>query len=291
MAIARPGDGIQGAILGPLKTRAFGLLRRGDRDVMWTIPGLGLGNFLYQWLWAHAGQQQGLDRRVLEQPEMREWYDVFPGVRERLIVPRAQVRLTDRRTAGSYSTFGDNSPGEIDAFARDLLLSAPVFADALPAPEASTEVVLHIRRGSYYTDPSLRRYYGMDVPGYLRVALEGSTRQDGQIERLTVLSNDQAWCRDQLGWLGEFAGTVRHGDPSASAAEDFRDLALARRSVLGNSTFAYWAGYLSNVIHGDNHAQVWAPLFHIRETKWQAVQLDPRWSIVADIPGGWEEKA
>ena len=112
-------------------------------------------------------------------------------------------------------------------------------------------MVLHIRRGSYYNDLSLRRYYGMDVPGYLRVALEGSTRQDGPIDRITVLSNDQAWCHGtSSGGLGKFAGTVRHGDPSASAAEDFRDLALARRSVLGNSTFAYWAGYLSNVIHG-----------------------------------------
>ena len=291
MAIARPGDGRQGSLLGPVKSTAFGLLRRGRRDVMWTIPGLGLGNFLYQWLWAHAGQQRGLDRRVLEQPEMREWYDVFPGVRERLIVPRSQVRLTDRRTAGSYSIFGADSASEIDAFARDLLLTAPVFEQALPATDTSAEVVLHIRRGSYYTDPSLRSFYGMDVPGYLRTALEGATGQDGPIECITVLSNDQVWCRDELGWLGEFATTVRYGDASATAAEDFRDLAVARRLVLGNSTFAYWAGYLSNVIHRDNHAQVWAPLFHIREANWQAVQLDPRWSIVADLPGGWEEKS
>lgn len=260
---------------------------------MWTIPGLGLGNFLYQWLWAHAGQQQGLDRRVLEQPEMRDWFDVFPDVRERLVLLPSQVKLTDRRTAGSYSTFGAQTASEIEAFARDLLLSAPTFADELgvrPPERRDGELVIHVRRGSYYDDPSLRNYYGMDIPGYLRTALAGSVGQDGPIQRLTVLSNDQLWCRTELGWLGDYADGVRYGDPVASAAEDFRDLAIARRSVLGNSTFAYWAAYLSNVIHGDNHSLIWAPLFHIRERQWRADQLDPRWSIVADIPGGWEEK-
>lgn len=56
-----------------------------------------------------------------------------------------------------------------------------------------------------------------------------------------------------------------------------------------NSTFSYWCAYISNVLHRDNYAEVYAPWFHARTIDGgRAYQLDPRWSVITDIPGGWD---
>jgi hypothetical protein len=115
-----------------------------------------------------------------------------------------------------------------------------------------------------------------------------SITADGPVDLLRVVSDDPGWCRLKLGFLAEHAARVEHLEPGRPH-DDFRALASARRLVLANSTFSYWGAYVSNVLHGDNHAQVWAPWFHRRDIReGRAWHLDPRWSVVRDLPGGWD---
>ena len=149
-----------------------------------------------------------------------------------------------------------------------------------------------MRRGDYYSVARFRGMYSFDVAEYLRVAVAESVTADGPVGLLRVVSDDPDWCRLKLPFLAEHAGRVEHLDAGQTVGrphEHFRTLASSRRLVLANSTFSYWGAHVSNVVQADNHAQVWAPWFHRRDIDGgRAWHLDPRWSVVRDIPGGWD---
>lgn len=289
---ARPTDGADRPF-GDLLARMLGVVRRGPREVFWTLPGLGLGNFLYHWMWAASGRDGGLQRAVLRRSESDPWVSVFPAVAD-LLIDRRDVRLTDQRATAPMSNFGEDfTEDELATFVRERLLTAPLFADVAErvlASDQTDELVVHVRRGSYYQYPDLARRYGMDTPSYVRLAVDQAAAER-TIPSIRVLSNDLTWCRENLGWLASFSPVVHFGGAGTSAAEDFRDLAVARRLVLSNSTYSYWAGYVSNVLHeGNNNSEVWAPLFHMRGGRdWRSRHLDPTWRVVAELPNGWED--
>ncbi len=88
------------------------------------------------------------------------------------------------------------------------------------------------------------------------------------------------WLADQCEAL-EFENTAQ--PPEVHLAM----LSNAPRLILANSTFSYWGGYLSSWRFG-SPARVVAPWFHIRtDLGGAAWQLDPRWSVVEDIPSNW----
>ena len=103
-----------------------------------------------------------------------------------------------------------------------------------------------------------------------------------------MVSDDVAWCRANLTWIGDSA-EVSFAPDADTPVEDFTTLATARRLVLTNSTFGYWAAHLSNGLYGDNHQHIVVPWFHDR-TMWSGASyhLNPAWTVVRDIPGGWD---
>lgn len=107
-----------------------------------------------------------------------------------------------------------------------------------------------------------------------------------------VVSDDVPWCQEHLGpRLGARQVPVTYVTPEDTPGDHLAYLAGARRLILANSSFSYWGAYLSNVRHQDNHALVVSPWFHARladGTPYGAIQLDPRWTVVTEIPGGWE---
>lgn len=251
-----------------------------------TPAGLGFGNFLYLWLRAHAEQDRGHDYRVVRVPGMEPWLDVLPSIRERLLVDRSAVRPWDRRDPSWNQRFGvDFSRDELDGFIRRHLLGSRLAQPLDVAPR----LTVNIRRGDYYSVPHLRGRYSFDIPAYLEVALEAAVRAEGPIERILVVSDDVAWCRVRLEQLfHQWAKTVDYQAPSSTPQEDFRAVATSQRIIGTNSTFSYWAGYVSTVLYGAQ-SHVIVPAFHARHIDGgRAYQLDPGWEIVHDIPGGWD---
>jgi hypothetical protein len=130
------------------------------------------------------------------------------------------------------------------------------------------------------------------VVEYVRVAVELAAEMK-PVRSILLVSDDLDWCRLKLGRLSEVA-PLRFPPAGASVIEQLALLATARRLVLANSTFSYWGGYLSNRVQvghggGPNYADVIAPRFHNRQVRGGAAwQHDPRWSVVEDIPGGWD---
>lgn len=267
-----------------LRAAALGLVRRGPRTVIWTEPRLGLGNFLYHWLQVFKLREAGRDAVALEIEEMEPWLALFPEIQHDYTVRRDDVRLTDHRATGFFQGWGVHYwPEHVERFAEFVLRQTTLQIDADTDAE---RVVVNVRRGDYF-EPSFASRYAFDQVAYLRVGLDRAQQVGGPVERVHVVSDDIAWCRTALGWLSDQCDLTFATD-TPTPAEDFATLAGARRLVLTNSTFGYWAAHLSNGLHGDNHQHVVAPWFHDR-TMWSgaAYHLNPAWTVVRDIPGGW----
>lgn len=231
------------------------------------------GNWLYLWLDAHTRTCLGDPTLVLAAPGMASWLDAFPALAS-LTITRDQLRFHDRRewsSASPHQRFGDD-------FDRD---SLDDFVRAAIVPhvevDSSDEIALHVRRGDYYRDAGFRALYGIDVLRYLRAALPHVAPGD----RAVVFSDDPQWCRQNVEpVIRESVARVRYAE--GDAISDFRALAGHRRIVGTNSTFSYWAGYTSGVLHDD--ARVVMPRFHARMEGWvTAPQLDPRWTAIEGL--------
>jgi hypothetical protein len=267
-----------------LRARALGVVRRGPRTVLWTEPHLGLGNFLYHWLQVSKLRESGQEVVALRIGEMEPWLPYFPEIDRDYTITRDEVRLNDRREPGFFQGWGVNYwPEHVERFVDFALRQT-----TLPVrPDPDTErVVVNVRRGDYF-GASFARRYAFDHEAYLHVALDRASRVGAPVRRIHVVSDDIAWCRTALTWLGDNA-EVTFAAAGPTPADDFATLAGARRLILTNSTFGYWAAHFSNGLYGDNHQDVVAPWFHDR-TMWSGAsyQLNPAWTVVRDIPGGW----
>jgi hypothetical protein len=245
-------------------------LRRGDRTVILTPSGgMRFGNWLYLWQEAHQRTAAGSPTVILEQPGMQPWFEEFPALRV-LTVPRSAIRISDRR---------DRDPRKRNRFGVEFTRESlyRFVAECLAPyvePDVSGTLVVNVRRGDYYVGAAFRDKFGFDQLGYLREALERA----GAASRILIVSDDERWCRDNVGLLAhEQAAIVDYvpADPRAN----FRAVAAASRIVGTNSTFTYWAAYTAGVVHHD--PQVIMPAFHARGVEGgRAVQLDPHWIAV-----------
>jgi len=250
---------------------------------------MGLGNVLYLTLWAFQGRAAGGRHAVLRSRVLDRWLPIFEGLAD-YSVSREDVRLTDqrvqpwRREADGRAWFGFD---QLDAFVLGAGLDDSVGRHAadLGVVPRSDQLTLNVRRGDYYDNPEYRADFGFDVEGYLRHAVPLSLDRDGAVRRVRVVSDGVDWCRAHLSWLDDLVDEVSYAEPG-SPERDLLEVASSPRLVITNSTFSYWAAYLSNAIHG-HHEQTWAPRF-FRRTGPPTTDLDPRWTIVEDLPGGWD---
>jgi hypothetical protein len=218
---------------------------------------------------------------------MEPWLERLPLVREQLVITSRDVRIWDRRESGYYMVFGEDfTRPELHAFIGECLVGSPLLGTPLPRPEV---VTVNVRRGGYYSKPVLRGLYGFDILGYLEVALPRVMAAGQEVDTIRVVSDDIDWCMLKLdAILRRFAPSIEYAPRTDSPQENFRLVAGAMRLVSTNSTFTYWAGFVSNVLFGsDSHVVV--PIFHARHLEGgRARGIDPNWDIVEDIPGGWD---
>ena len=279
-AIAAPLEGLRAAV--------------GRRNVNWTPEFMGFGNHLYLWCWAHSGPADRQHRVVLMTEKMRYWAQHVPAFARDRIVERGDVSFLDRR--GHYWAENEKYTGDPrgftqesrDAFVTEVLLPSPLLQGVRDTPYANDDViVVNVRRGDYYSD-WFRPQHGFDVEGYLHIAIPSAIAQDGPASRIHVISDDLAWCRERLVWLGDH-GRLTFADPAEGPASNFVDLSSARRLVMTNSSFSLWAAFVSSTLHGDNDRKIWVPAFFQRlYGPGRCYEYDQTWSFVDELPGGWQ---
>ncbi len=253
--------------------------------MLWTERKIHLGNFLYHWMRAYTRQEEGARVYALRTPEMGPWLDAFPTLADRLLVSRGEVRLTDRREVGFFQAWGiDYTPEELERFAGALLQDATL--PLARRSDADQRIVLNVRRGDYFGTYADR--YAFNQIAYLRLALDRALLLGGPADTVHVVSDDIMWCRDNLQWITESVDELRFSSPEPTPHDDFVQLATARRLILTTTSFGYWGAHLSNALYGDNEDLVVVPWFHVRRV-WSGASylLNPAWSVVRRIPGGW----
>lgn len=238
-------------------------------------------------MWAWRGRRDGRERSVLVTAKMRPWLDVFPALRS-LVVERAGVGFRDPRVSATgvdYGRYGvDYDRTDLEQFIAEFLTSPLYERHAMPADA----LVINVRRGDYYSVPEHRGMFGFDQVAYLRESLTASVAQQGRPGRLHVVSDGLDWCRTKLTWLEDETEALTFASPEDGPEVNFAHVATASRLIMTNSTFTYWAGYVNSARRPENAGSLWAPRFFHRGLNGRSHHLDPRWSVIEDIPGGWD---
>jgi hypothetical protein len=110
--------------------------------------------------------------------------------------------------------------------------------------QTSAAVCLHVRRGDY-VEGSASASMGFVGEAYYRAADQALRNQLGCEPTYFVFSDDIDWCRRELRWLG--AETIFVDDVYAGrdAAHELHLMSLGANFIVPNSTFAWWAAWLS----------------------------------------------
>lgn len=278
---------VPGALVG-VKGRIQRVLRtvRDRSPVTFNLPpesGIGVGNMFTYWLWAHQARLRGEQAHVLATEAMAPWLSHFPRLQE-LTAPAGRMKLWQQRVHDFDQRFPADDRAALESFIRTYLLAAERFRGE-PDPVDGL-LTVNVRRGDYYSSPKFRPLYSFNIPEYVQAAVTGANEQL-PVTSVAVVSDDPQWCRENLGFLSDY-GPVGYQSPQDGPIDNLVQLSRAGRLVLGNSSFSYWAAYISNTWHDGGHELTWAPWFHCRRfLDGAAFQLDPRWSVVEEIPSRW----
>ena len=142
---------------------------------------------------------------------------------------------------------------------RQLWLNPP----RLSSRGESTTVAVHVRRGDYVGN-SLHEVCGVE---YYRSAMDW-VRSSLDDPRFMVVSDDRPWCRER------FTESDVEISPDGNEIDDFRVLLGGDAFVIPNSSFSWWAAWLTTrslVVCPSRwlHGQVW----EIAPSSWKC--LDP----------------
>lgn len=268
------------------RAKSWGLGKvRDGRPVAWVPPVMNLGNLLTVGRWAYQGDLADDERYVLVRPEREQAMSLFPELRRRYFLRPDQIRFTDQRLL----------PWLTDGYPRDHLSVVPRYVQECLLPgsplmeidgDVSDALVVNVRRGEYYSDPVVRKYFGFDVASYVHVAVEQSVASNGTPARIHVVSDDVGWCRNHLEPFLQRISPVSYG-AHKNPALDLATLIAAPRLVLANSTFSYWGGFIGDVLAPSR--EVWVPWLFCRSMDGgdSRGQISPEWNVVSEIPGGW----
>lgn len=133
-------------------------------------------------------------------------------------------------------------------------------------------VSVHVRRGDFVSDPDSARRFGALEPGYYERAAAAISERIAN-PRFHVFSDDPEWCAEHL----ELPGTTEIVSGGNAAHEDLALMAACRHSIVSNSTFAWWGGWLGE----RPDSMVVAPERCFRDPALEWVGLMPgRWQLV-----------
>jgi len=211
----------------------------------------------------------------------RQWRRLLPYYRRRLVIEQRQFaydpRLLQVRSDAYLRGYWQNEKyfapiGEV--LRAELTLKAPLSpasANVAAEIDRAEAVGVHVRRGDYAKDPQIRERHGLvSLEYYQRCARQILDEHPRAV--FYVFSDDPAWVADHLD-LGGPRFLVDHNGPE----HDFEDLHLlsrCRHFIIANSSFSWWAAWLSTA----PGKLVYAP------RRWQASN---EYDTSDVVPAGW----
>jgi len=248
----------------------------------------GFGNQLFYYFHVERLQRSGVEAFAVTSESGRHWLDHFPAIRESLTRERTEVRFFDRIDATDWNAIGafgvHYSRDDLTRFVSDYLLPAHAVRHAEQSPRTLT---VNVRRGDYYSNSSVRGILGFDQPAYIAAAMERYLTERAAPAAIRVISDDPVWCSIRLSLLSDYTHDLTFNEPNSRPIDDFHAVASSKDLIITNSTFSVWAAHICKLL-GKDESLVIAPAFGTRPHVGRWVPLDPEWTIINDIPGGWD---
>lgn len=135
-------------------------------------------------------------------------------------------------------------------------------------------VCIHVRRGDYANDSKTRDYHGLCSPDYYEQATRQLCRKVVS-PHFFVFSDDMEWTRNMIKLPGPT--TFVDHNPLKNAFEDFRLMCKCRHHIIANSSFSWWAAWLSE----HDEKTVFAPKKWFNKNNLNTKDLIPeKWSTL-----------
>jgi hypothetical protein len=143
------------------------------------------------------------------------------------------------------------------------------FEQYLDQIKASQSVSIHVRRGDYVNDPHTQSIHGTCDLNYYKKAIEfiGSKVKS---PTYFIFSDDIDWCVQNFDFLKD---KVYIGK-TTSALEDFQLMRNCQSNIIANSTFSWWAAWLTSKQNNSLAAEVVLPSRWLKNTLTKNLNLN-----------------
>ena len=125
-------------------------------------------------------------------------------------------------------------------FRRDVVEKGAATAKEIESSRIPT-LAVHVRRGTYLSDPGIRERLGALGEDYFRTAIGTVSSQHGDL-RVFVFSDDPVWCRARLKLDHE---TTVIGGEKDTWPTIMHLMSLCDHQVIANSSFSWWGAWLN----------------------------------------------
>ncbi len=229
------------------------------------------GNHLYFFLHAYIERKKGNNFFIQYVENMDYWLKLFPEFRE-FIIYKQDIKKLDFKESVNYfyQIYGvDYTQANLNEFIEKFLLNK-VILNQKEVPET----VINIRRGDFYNPENIERF-GFDQLEYLRKSLKilGKSNKD-----CLVVSDDIQWCKENIDFIKDYFDSINYVEEKNPFLH-FKLISNAKKIIIPNSTFSYWAGYINEFMHKD--AFIIAPSFGAKHVNnGLATQLSPNWKVI-----------
>lgn len=241
------------------------------KKLLKNIEGTRFGNHLYFYLFA---TKEG-DVLVDYVHVMKYWNNYFPKLTELVISSSDKIDKFIVPNNTFYQKYNsDFSLDDLNNFVKEYLEDDLnlLLTDSIE----EFDCVFNIRRGDFYIDVH-KYYYGFDQKKYIKDCLNIlNLSEDANI---AFISDDIEWCKEEL-YFDNFKN-IKY--LQTTPIEAFLHCIKAKKLVITNSTFSYWAAYLNQYLNNENI--VIAPSYNTKkiEDGLQIAALES-WNIVEVIP-------
>jgi hypothetical protein len=158
--------------------------------------------------------------------------------------------------------------GELSARSRELI--EPL--------TSRSSVAVHVRRGDYVSLRSAARFHGALPLAYYQQAAQRIRARIAQ-PLWVVFSDDIAWCRDALAFLGDDILFVSHNQ-GVAAWQDLHLMSLCHHHIMANSSFSWWGAWLSER-RGYVDPMIHAPVaWLVKDDPYARYRIPSRWTRI-----------
>lgn len=255
-------------------------------EVIITPGGARWGNLLYFFLYAYIFEQKGKTIKILYTEHMVDVLLYFPDLKK-YVIEEKNVKFYHKKDNSNqfYQVFGkDFSEKQLNEFIKVHLLSSDFvksFLGQLPEAE-SDELTINIRRGDFY-EKGNSSIYGYNQIEFIKHVFDNYFKGKNW-KQINILSDDMNWCKDNFKFLQPYTQRLHYPDLTEhKIIPSFLWVARSKNLVLSNSTFSFWAAYISNYLY-QSQGNTFCPIFGSRRIEnTDLYQYNPKWVMIRDF--------